>query len=38
VRDGLFVGLACDEQNQFDLSEGRVADWVAQLKDEGMPF
>mmetsp|Transcript_19845 Transcript_19845/g.32927 ORF Transcript_19845/g.32927 Transcript_19845/m.32927 type:complete len:208 (-) Transcript_19845:1383-2006(-) len=30
-----FCGLLCDEDNQYDLSEGRVTDWVAQLKTEG---
>ncbi|KAK1732581.1 flavodoxin [Skeletonema marinoi] len=34
-RDGKFVGLMCDEDNQYDLSEGRAKDWVDQLKGEG---
>jgi len=34
-RDGKFVGLLCDEDNQSELSEGRANDWVAQLKEEG---
>eukprot|EP00581_Thalassiosira_minuscula_P008528 CAMPEP_0183702364 /NCGR_PEP_ID=MMETSP0737-20130205/486_1 /TAXON_ID=385413 /ORGANISM="Thalassiosira miniscula, Strain CCMP1093" /LENGTH=206 /DNA_ID=CAMNT_0025928961 /DNA_START=2512 /DNA_END=3132 /DNA_ORIENTATION=+ len=34
-RDGKFVGLMCDEDNQYDLSEDRAKAWVAQLKDEG---
>ena len=38
VADGKFVGLACDEDNQPDLSEERVNAWVAQLKNEGMPL
>merc|ERR1719213_1190728 len=33
-----FVGLACDEDQQPDLSEERVKSWIAQLKSEGMPF
>lgn len=33
--DGKFVGLMCDEDNQYDLSEDRAKAWVAQLKDEG---
>eukprot|EP00629_Pelagomonadales_sp_RCC1024_P013084 CAMPEP_0119260540 /NCGR_PEP_ID=MMETSP1329-20130426/876_1 /TAXON_ID=114041 /ORGANISM="Genus nov. species nov., Strain RCC1024" /LENGTH=200 /DNA_ID=CAMNT_0007259965 /DNA_START=23 /DNA_END=625 /DNA_ORIENTATION=- len=37
VRDDQFVGLVCDEQNQMDMSEGRVTDWVAQLRKEGFP-
>merc|ERR1719291_187054 len=34
-RDGKFIGLMCDEDNQYDLSEDRAKAWVAQLKDEG---
>ncbi|HIK33869.1 MAG TPA: flavodoxin FldA [Oscillatoriales cyanobacterium M59_W2019_021] len=34
VRDGKFVGLAIDEDNQSDLTDGRVKAWVAQLKKE----
>jgi flavodoxin I len=33
--DGKFVGLMMDEDNQYDLSEGRAKAWVAQLKEEG---
>jgi len=33
--DGKFVGLMCDEDNQYDMSEDRTKAWVAQLKDEG---
>lgn len=33
--DGKFVGLMCDEDNQYDLSEGRAKAWVEQLKAEG---
>merc|ERR1719426_665478 len=36
IDGGKFVGLACDEDNQPDLSEERVKAWVAQLKGEGM--
>ena len=35
VRDGKFIGLMCDEDNQYDLSEDRSKAWVAQLKEEG---
>merc|ERR1719491_1988161 len=35
IRDDKFVGLMCDEDNQYDMSEDRVKAWVAQLKDEG---
>lgn len=34
-RDGKFVGLMFDEDNQYDLSENRAKNWVAQLKKEG---
>jgi flavodoxin I len=33
-----FVGLACDEDNQPDLSEERVNAWIDQIKGEGMPL
>lgn len=35
IVDGKFVGLMCDEDNQYDMSEERAQAWVAQLKDEG---
>merc|ERR1719378_538749 len=38
VADGKFVGLACDEDNQPELSEERVAAWIDQIKGEGMPL
>ena len=34
VRDGKFVGLALDEDNQSDLTNERIQAWVAQLKQE----
>jgi flavodoxin I len=34
VRNGKFVGLAIDEDNQSDLTSSRVKSWVAQLKQE----
>jgi flavodoxin I len=34
VRDGKFVGLAIDEDNQSDLTSSRIQSWVAQLKRE----
>jgi flavodoxin I len=34
VRDGKFVGLALDEDNQSDLTDERIKTWVAQLKPE----
>jgi len=38
VRNGKFLGLPLDLDNEADMSEERVADWVSQLKTEGMPF
>ena len=38
VSGGKFVGLACDEDNQPDMSEERVGAWISQLKSEGMPL
>jgi flavodoxin I len=35
-RDGKFIGLMCDEDNQYDLSEDRAKAWVDQLKGEGV--
>lgn len=34
LRDGKFVGLALDEDNQSDLTDERIKTWVAQLKQE----
>lgn len=34
VKNGRFVGLAIDEDNQSDLTDTRVKTWVAQLKQE----
>lgn len=34
VRNGKFVGLAIDEDNQSDLTDSRVKSWVTQLKQE----
>ncbi|MHC5828789.1 MAG: flavodoxin, partial [Nostoc sp.] len=34
VRNGKFVGLALDEDNQSDLTEERIKTWVTQLKSE----
>merc|ERR1712039_221203 len=38
IVDGKFLGLATDEDNESDLSEERVKNWVSQLKTEGMPL
>jgi len=32
VRNGEFVGLGLDEDNQFDLSKERITQWVEQIK------
>ena len=34
VKDGKFVGLALDEDNQSELTDKRINTWVAQLKRE----
>jgi len=34
-RDGKFIGLMCDEDNQYDMSEDRAKAWIEQLKGEG---
>lgn len=34
LRDGKFVGLALDEDNQEDLTDERIGAWVKQLKGE----
>ncbi len=34
LRDGKFVGLAIDEDNQSDLTDTRIKQWVSQLKRE----
>lgn len=36
IAGGKFIGLACDEDNQPDLSEERCQAWVEQIKSEGM--
>ena len=33
-KDGKFVGLALDEDNQSELTEGRIQEWTTQLKSE----
>merc|ERR1719469_1189186 len=35
VVDGKFVGLMCDEDNQYEESEPRAQAWIEQLKTEG---
>ncbi|ERN42303.1 flavodoxin, long chain [Rubidibacter lacunae KORDI 51-2] len=34
LRNGKFVGLAIDEDNQSDLSDDRIAKWTTKLKSE----
>jgi flavodoxin I len=34
VVDGKFVGLALDEENQGDMTEERITNWVEQIKGE----
>merc|ERR1719343_28234 len=38
VSDGKFLGLATDQDNEGDLTEGRVEAWITQIKGEGMPL
>lgn len=38
VKGGKFLGLPCDQDNEDDQSEGRVAAWISQIKGEGMPL
>ena len=38
VRDGKFVGMVFDEDNEPEKSEERASFWVGMLKDEGFPF
>merc|ERR1711971_670064 len=38
VRDGKFLGLPLDQDNEDDMTEDRVKAWVEQLKGEGMPL
>ena len=33
VKDGMFVGLAIDEDNQSDLTDERINKWVSRLKE-----
>jgi len=34
VKDGKFIGLALDDDNQAELTEERIKKWVAQLKTD----
>eukprot|EP00438_Fugacium_kawagutii_P027007 Skav232505 [mRNA] locus=scaffold1096:112452:113117:+ [translate_table: standard] len=38
VKDGKFLGLPLDEDNEDDQTDGRISSWVEQLKSEGMPL
>merc|ERR1719313_2708337 len=38
VKDGKFVGLPLDEDNEDDQTGDRVNSWVKQLQSEGMPI
>lgn len=35
VVDGHFIGLALDEDNEYDKTDKRIADWVKELKKDG---
>merc|ERR1719350_521956 len=34
VRDGKFLGLPLDQDNEDDMTEGRIESWIAQIKSE----
>lgn len=34
IEEGVFIGLALDEDNQFDQSDERIDSWVEQIKTE----
>jgi len=38
VKDGKFLGLPLDGDNEPDMTEDRVKAWVEQIKGEGMPI
>lgn len=38
VKNGKFMGLPLDEDNEGDMTDGRISAWLEQLKSEGMPF
>merc|ERR1712190_381313 len=37
-KNGKFLGLPLDQDNEADMTEDRAAAWVSQLKSEGMPL
>merc|ERR1712032_193320 len=37
-KDGKFLGLPLDQDNEDDETDERVSKWVAQIKSEGMPL
>lgn len=37
-QDGKFLGLPLDQDNEDDMTEGRVKAWLEQIKSEGMPI
>lgn len=38
VKNGKFMGLPLDEDNEGEMTDGRISAWLEQLKSEGMPF
>merc|ERR1711959_389840 len=38
VKDGKFLGLPLDQDNEDDQTPDRVKNWVEQIKGEGMPL
>jgi flavodoxin I len=37
-KDGKFLGLPLDQDNEDDMTEARVKSWITQIKGEGMPL
>lgn len=38
VKDGKFLGLPLDQDNEGDMTEERAEAWISQIKAEGMPL
>jgi len=38
VKDGKFLGLPLDQDNEDDMTQDRVNTWIEQIKGEGMPL
>jgi len=38
IRDGKFLGLPLDEDNEYDMTDARLNTWMQELKAQGMPI